>query len=105
MNQSEVKAFIIDKIEDLKGRDILILDVSKKSTVTDTMIVCSGNSKRHVISIAEHVKTEAKNASIAPLSIEGKDTGDWVLVDFGDVIVHVMQDESRDFYQLEKLWA
>ena len=69
------------------------------------MIICSGNSKRHVISIAEHVKTEAKNAAIPPLSIEGKDTGEWVLVDFGGVIVHVMQDESRDFYQLEKLWT
>jgi ribosome-associated protein len=100
-----MKEFIIDKIEDLKGRDIQILDVSGKSTITDTIIVCSGNSKRHVVSIAEHVRTQAKQANVAPLSIEGKDTGDWVLVDFGDVIVHVMQDESRDFYQLEKLWA
>lgn len=100
-----MKQFVIDKIEDLKGRDIIDLNVEGKSTVTDTMLVCSGNSKRHVSSIAEHVVTELKQAGHPPLSVEGQDTGDWVLVDLGDIIVHVMQDEARDFYQLEKLWG
>ena len=105
MDHEQLKAFVVDKIENLKARDIIDLDVSGKSTVTDTMLVCSGNSKRHVISIAENVVVEAKQAGNPPLGIEGRETGDWVLVDLGDVVLHVMQDEARDFYQLEKLWG
>jgi ribosome-associated protein len=105
LDQQQLKAFVVEKLEDLKGRDIINIDVSDKSSVTDTLIICSGNSKRHVISIAENLVVEAKKADAAPLSIEGKSAGDWVLVDFGEVVLHVMQDETRDFYQLEKLWA
>lgn len=105
MNHNELKSFVKDKMEDLKARDIIELDVTGKSTVTDTLLICSGNSKRHVISIAENVSVNSKQAGHPPLSIEGQDTGEWVLVDLGDIIVHVMQDESRDFYQLEKLWG
>lgn len=105
MESQQLNQFVKDKIDDMKGRDIIELDVRGKSSITDTMIICSGNSKRHVVAIAENMVVEAKQANIAPTSIEGKETGEWVLVDFGDVIVHVMQDESRDFYQLEKLWA
>ncbi|NCP65260.1 MAG: ribosome silencing factor [Paraglaciecola sp.] len=105
MDHQQLKAFVIEKIEDLKGRDIVDLDVADKSSVTETMLVCSGNSKRHVVSIAENISVQAKQAGIQPLGVEGRETGDWVLVDLGDVIVHVMQDETRDFYQLEKLWG
>ena len=105
MQREQLKAFVLDKIDDMKGRDIVELNVKGKSTVTDTMVICSGNSKRHVSSIAEHVQVEAKHAGHAPLNVEGKETGDWVLVDLGDIIVHIMQDEARDFYQLEKLWG
>ena len=105
MDHQQLKAFVIEKIEDLKGRDIVDLDVKEKSSVTETMLVCSGNSKRHVISIAENIIVQSKQAGNPPLGIEGRDTGDWVLVDLGDIIVHVMQDEARDFYQLEKLWG
>lgn len=105
MEHDELKTFVIDKIEDLKGRDIIDLNVSGKSTVTDTMLICSGNSKRHVVSIAENVIVESKNAGHPPISVEGQDTGEWVLVDLGEIIVHVMQDQTRDFYQLEKLWG
>lgn len=105
MEHEQLKQFVIDKVEDMKGRDLIDLDVAEKSSITDTMLVCSGNSKRHVVSIAEKVVMEAKQAGITPLSIEGQDSGEWVLVDFGDVILHVMQDEARDFYQLEKLWG
>jgi ribosome-associated protein len=97
--------FVIDKLEDIKGRDIITLDVHEKSTVTDAMVICSGNSRRHVQSIAENLVVEAKQAELNLLGIEGSNSGEWVLVDLGDVIVHVMQDESRDFYQLEKLWG
>jgi len=105
LEHEELKQFVIDKIEDVKGRDIIDLDVKGKSTVTDSMLVCSGNSKRHVVSIAKNVIQESKHAGMAPLNVEGEDLGEWVLVDFGDVVVHVMQDETRDFYQLEKLWS
>ncbi|MEW9796731.1 ribosome silencing factor [Alteromonas sp. CYL-A6] len=105
MDSQAFKAFVLDKIDDMKARDVVTIDVSGKSNITDTMIICSGNSKRHVISIAEHVQVEAKHAGHAPLNIEGKESGEWVLVDLGDIIVHVMQDETRDFYQLEKLWS
>ncbi|MFT2092713.1 ribosome silencing factor [Paraglaciecola sp. 2405UD69-4] len=105
MDLEQLKAFVISKAEDLKARDFMDLDVAEKSSVTETMLICSGNSKRHVVSIAENVIVEAKKAGIAPLSVEGRETGDWVLVDLGDVILHVMQDDARDFYQLEKLWG
>ena len=105
MQPTELKTFVIDKAEDMKARDIVVIDVSEKSSVTDTLIICSGNSKRHVMSIAENVVVESKHAGTPPLSVEGKETGEWVLVDLGDVVLHVMQDETRDFYQLEKLWS
>ncbi|MDB2330748.1 ribosome silencing factor [Alteromonas sp. A079] len=105
MESQQLKQFVLDKIDDMKGRDIVELNVQGKSTITDLMIICSGNSKRHVSSIAENVMVEAKNAGNPPISTEGKDTGEWVLVDFGDIVLHVMQDETRDFYQLEKLWS
>ena len=105
MDQSNIKQFVIDKLDDMKGRDLVDIDVTGRSTITDTMLICSGNSKRHVRSIAENLVVEMKQAGMPPLSIEGADTGAWVLVDLGDIVVHVMQDETRDFYQLEKLWA
>ncbi|WP_133408563.1 ribosome silencing factor [Parashewanella tropica] len=105
MQSTELKAFIVDKIEDLKARDIVELDVKEKSTITEYMVICSGTSKTHVKSIAEHVALESKNAGIPPLGIEGRDGSEWVLVDMGNVILHVMQDHTRDFYQLEKLWS
>lgn len=104
MNQSEFVQLVTDKIEDMKARDIVQINVEGKSTVTDLLIVCSGNSKKHVSSIAENLVVEMKAAGIPPLSVEGKSTGEWVLVDLGNIVVHVMQDETRDFYQLEKLW-
>jgi len=104
LEHEELKRFVKDKIEDLKGRDIIDIDVTGKSTVTDTLLICSGNSKRHVVSIAENVILQCKQAGEPPLHIEGQDTGEWVLIDYGDVVVHVMQDQARDLYQLEKLW-
>lgn len=105
MDSNQFKQFVLDKIDDMKARDIIELNVSGKSSITDLMIICSGNSKRHVMAIADNLHVETKQAGHAPLSVEGKETGEWVLVDLGDIIVHVMQDEARDFYQLEKLWG
>lgn len=89
----------------MKARDIVKLDVRETSNVTDYLVVCSGNSKRHVLSIADHVAKSARHAGEEPLGQEGQNVGEWVLVDLGDVIVHVMQDETRSLYDLEKLWG
>lgn len=95
----------VHALEDLKGQDIKVLDVRKLTTVTDTMIVCTGTSNRHVKSLAQNVVEDAKKAGFRPLGIEGQEAGEWVLVDLGDVVVHVMQLQPRAFYQLEKLWS
>jgi len=104
LNQQEFTDFVVDKVDDMKARNITVIDVTGKSSVTDTLVICSGTSKRHVSSIAENVIVQCKQGGNSPLSVEGKDVGEWVLVDLGDLVLHVMQEETRDFYQLEKLW-
>ncbi|BAN95528.1 iojap-like protein [Plautia stali symbiont] len=74
-----------------------------KSSITDCMIICTGTSNRHVSSIADHVMQESRAADLKPLGVDGKAAADWVVVDLGEVIVHVMQEESRQLYELEKL--
>lgn len=105
MQGKALQEFVIDKIDDLKGQDIVTIDVQGKSSITDFMIICTGTSTRHVTSIAEHVEQASRLAGLMPLGIEGKSAADWVVVDLGDVIVHVMQEESRQLYELEKLWG
>ncbi|WP_017346862.1 ribosome silencing factor [Pantoea sp. A4] len=105
MQGKALQDFVIDKIDDLKGQDIITLDVQGKSSITDFMIICTGTSTRHVASIADHVVQESRAAGIMPLGVEGQAAADWVVVDLGEVIVHVMQDESRQLYELEKLWG
>lgn len=100
----ELKKFVIQQLEDMKAKEITIIDVSATSDITDTMIICTGNSKRHVRSVAEQTALAAKREGEAPLGIEGLEGSEWVLLDLGNVVVHVMQDETRQFYQLEKLW-
>jgi len=101
---SELQAFVIDKIEDMKARDIQVIDVKGKSPITDILIVCTGSSKTHVKAISSNLYLEAKSAEITVLGIEGKEESEWVLVDLGDIVVHVMQQHARDNYQLEQLW-
>jgi ribosome-associated protein len=105
MQVTELKDFIVEQLEEIKAKDISILDISEKSTIADFMIVCSGTSTRHVKSIAIQLVKELKEKSLQPLGVEGDDVGEWVLVDSGDVITHVMQPTTRDYYQLEKLWG
>ncbi len=94
-----------DALEDLKAVEPVVLDVRSLSSVMDYLIVASGTSSRHVKSLADNVLTKAREQGVRPLGIEGERAGEWVLVDFGDVVVHVMQPAARSFYDLERLWS
>jgi len=102
---SDLNHAIITALENLKGQNIVTLDVHELSDVMDTLIIASGTSNRHSRSLAENLVEETKKAGFRALGVEGLDSGDWVLVDFGDTVVHVMQQETRDYYELEKLWS
>ena len=105
MEIDQLTQLAVDALEDVKAKDIRILDVRGKSNVTDIMVIACGTSARQVRSLAERVVEKAKEAGVQPLGVEGEREAEWVLVDLGDVVVHVMQPDIRDFYQLEKLWS
>lgn len=105
MKPEAVKNLAVAALEDLKAVNIAVLNVSKLTGVTDYMIVASGTSARQVRALLDAVAAKAKEAGIVPLGVEGEQYGQWGLVDLGDVVVHVMLPEVRDFYQLEKLWS
>ena len=104
MESKALSEFVCEKIDDLKGRDIIVIDVAGRASFTDYMVICSGNSNRHVQSIAQNLIIESRANGTEPLGVEGNDVGEWALVDLGDVVAHIMTDDCRDTYQLEKLW-
>ena len=105
MQAEKLVEFVQTQLEDIKARDIVTLHVAEKASFTDYMVICSGNSSRHVRSIAENLNTAVKAKKMKPVGMEGTDVGEWALIDLGDVIVHVMTDDIRDLYQLEQLWS
>ncbi|OOG57356.1 ribosome silencing factor [Rhodanobacter sp. C03] len=96
---------VIDALEELKAKDVREIDVRGKTSIADLLVIASGTSARHVKSIADEVARFAKKAGVMPLGVEGEVEGEWVLVDLGDVIVHVMLPRIREFYGLERLWT
>ncbi len=104
MQSKELLTLVLAALDDGKGKDIKVIDVHEKTAITDYMVIASGTSDRHVVSLANRVVEKAKENHLMPLGVEGQNTGEWVLVDLGDAIIHVMRPQTREFYQLEKLW-
>lgn len=104
MQQTELIQLVTKTLTDMKAQDIEVMDVRDKTSITDTMILASGTSDRHVKSCAEAVAFRAKEAGEAALGTEGLQDGQWALVDLNSVVVHVMLPKVRDYYQLERLW-
>ncbi len=96
---------IVGALDDNKAEEITCLSLIGKCSFADAMVVASGRSGRHVAALADHVEDALKKAGYYPPGIEGKDSGDWVLMDAGDVVVHIFRPEVRQFYNLEKMWS
>jgi ribosome-associated protein len=95
---------VLASLEDSKAENIVSIDIQKKSSLGDYMVVASGRSHRHVAAVADHLLTALSEAGLGKARVEGLASADWVLIDAGDVIVHVFRPEVRDFYNLEKMW-
>jgi ribosome-associated protein len=105
MNSEQLSELVVEALEDGKGKDIVRLNVRNMTTVTDYMVVASGTSNRHVNALAEAVAEKSKAAGHRPIGVEGESGSEWVLLDLGDTLVHVMLPRVREFYNLEKLWS
>lgn len=105
MNTEALVKVVVDALEDIKAVDIRVLDVRGLTGITDVMVIASGKTERQTRSLAANVFEKSKEAGVRPLGMEGARVGDWVLVDLGDVVVHVMLPEVRAFYDLERLWS
>lgn len=101
----KLKQLVLDALEDLKGNDIKCLDVRSQTDIADYMIVASGTSSRHVAALVNNVVVEAKAIGVEPKGVEGQQGGEWILIDLTDVVVHVMNPQAREFYDLERLWT
>ena len=105
MQSAELKELILNALDDLKGNQVVALDVRELTDITDYLVIASGNSNRHVKSLADNVIDVARQHGMRPLGVEGTTGAEWVLVDYGDVVLHVMLPATRDFYDLERLWS
>lgn len=105
MQTEQIKELVIDALENMKAQDITVLDVKEKTSVTDYMVIATGTSNRHAQAVVDNVAEQAKKADLKPQGTEGRASSDWMLMDLGDVIVHVMTDQARHFYDLERLWG
>lgn len=104
LSSEELVQLAIAALEDVKAQDIVTIDVRGKTSITDFMVIASGTSTRQVRSLVENVLEKVKAQGVKPLGSEGMDSGDWALLDLGDIVVHVMMPAARQFYDLEKLW-
>jgi ribosome-associated protein len=105
MRIEKLQRIAVAALEDIKARDIAVFDVRKQTSLYDTLVIASADSNRQVKALANHVRDKLKEAGASILGVEGEDAGEWVLVDAGDIVVHVMQPAVRAYYNLEELWA
>ena len=105
LEQKELKEIALDAVDNLKGQDVVCLDVQQLTSICDFMIVVTGTSSRHVQSLADEVSKKIKEAGGKVFGMEGKNQSEWVLIDLGDIIVHIMLGETRKLYDLESLWG
>jgi ribosome-associated protein len=105
MDTPKLQKIVINALEDIKGRDIEVINTTKLTSLFDRIIVVSGDSNRQTRALARNVQEKVKEAGGTVNSIEGEETGEWVLVDLGDIVVHVMQPSVRSYYALEELWT
>lgn len=104
LDPEALRDLLTKSLDDGKAEDIRVLDVRGLTSITDYMVVASGRSARQVKALKDRVLEAAREQNVRPLGVEGENVGEWVLIDFGDVIVHTMRPETREHYQLEKLW-
>lgn len=104
MQTNDLQALALKTLDDLQAIDTTVIDVRSLTCITDLMIICTGRSTRHIKSIADNLVAQAKKHQVAYLHTEGDETSDWVLVDLGDIVVHIMLATARRFYNLEALW-
>jgi ribosome-associated protein len=105
MDLPQLQKIVINALEDIKGRDIQVIDTTELSPLFDRIVIASGDSNRQVRALARNVHDEVREAGGEVISVEGEENGEWVLVDLGDIVVHVMQPAVRSFYALEELWG
>ena len=105
MRLNKLQHVAVTALEDIKARDITIFDVRRQTSLYDTLVIASADSARQVKALANHVRDKLKDAGATIIGVEGEETGEWVLVDAGDIVVHVMQPAVRAYYNLEELWA
>ena len=103
-NRSSLLNLAVESLEKFKAQDIVKIDLSGKPSIADFMLIASGTSSRQIRAMAEHTVTMIKKNIKAPVNIEGLNQGDWVLIDSGDIIIHLFRPEVREFYNLEKMW-
>ncbi|MCF8007206.1 MAG: ribosome silencing factor [Methylovulum sp.] len=105
MQTEELLTIVLTVLEERKGQFIKTLDVKNKTSFTDYMVVVTGTSNRHLKALCDYISVTVKEHGVMPLGLEGDINSDWVLLDLGDIIVHAMTAQTREFYQLEKLWS
>lgn len=104
MESEQLKSLVTDAFNELKAVEVAVIDVAEVSGFTDFMVIAGGTSTRHVKSLAENLIRRCRSAGVRPRGVEGERAAEWILVDLGDVVAHIMLPDVRDFYNLEKLW-